>query len=160
MSKPQHSNFSLKFQGKNRISNVRRCFPGYSQAPFCTFPLNGSCPHSTLFLVPGKRNITKSTIPLHQYLIPCPYHITWPCPTHPRYLTTLCSHIASKDNDLREEALSEIRTSKRLSLVLPYLLHFIDLRLRDNVLLSGNIIQVYWGQSFLFCMYLINLLIL
>ncbi|XP_063680502.1 uncharacterized protein LOC134815849 [Bolinopsis microptera] len=63
-------------------------------------------------------------------------------PTVYRYLTTLCSHISSKDNDLREEALSEIRSSKRLSLVLPYLLQFIDLRLRDNVLLSGNIIQL------------------
>ena len=58
-------------------------------------------------------------------------------PTVYRYMATICSQVVSKDGSLREEALAEMRSSKRINLILPHLIQFIDLRLRDNALFSG-----------------------
>ena len=59
------------------------------------------------------------------------------------FKANLCtSQIASTESSLREEALAELRTSARVALVLPFLLQFIDVRLRDNVLLSANVVQL------------------
>eukprot|EP00116_Pleurobrachia_bachei_P004715 sb/3464977/ len=59
-----------------------------------------------------------------------------------RYLTQLTKQITFQVREEREEALAELRTGARVTVVAAHLLQFVDTRLRDNITHSGNTVTL------------------